>query len=99
MTQKEEKQIAEIRQAHLDRVQELKEMIAETHPKTLFADGFDRSIRGYDKDGRIIYSVDSIVETLVERDGMDWEEASEYFSFNIEGAYVGDYTPIYIYEN
>ena len=29
MTQKEEKQIAEIRQAHLDRVQELKEMIAE----------------------------------------------------------------------
>jgi hypothetical protein len=98
MTQKEEKQIAEIRQAHLDRIEELKEVIAEMNPEALFADGFDRSIMGYDKDGRVIYSVDSIIETLVERDGMDWEEASEYFSFNIEGAYVGEYTPVYMYQ-
>ena len=98
MTQKEEKQIAEIRQAHLDRIQELKVTISEINPEALFADGFDRAIMGYDMNGRVIYSVDSILETLVERDEMNWEEASEYFSFNIEGSYVGEYTPIYMHQ-
>lgn len=99
MTQKEERQIAEIRQAHLDRIQELKEVISDLNSEALFADGFDRAIMGYDCHGRVIYSIDTIIETLVERDGMDWEEASEYFSFNIEGSWLGENTPIYMYEN
>ena len=53
---------------------------------------------GYDTKGRVIYSVGSIIDILVERDGMSYEDASEYFSFNIECAYVGEHTPIYMYE-
>ena len=45
-----------------------------------------------------LYTKDQIVKTLVERDGMTPDEAVEFFNFNIECAYVGEYTPIYMYE-
>lgn len=78
--------------------QEILESIAEFNPEAKLADGFDNSILGFDTKGRVIYSVDGIIDTLVERDKMSYEDASEHFSFNIEGAYVGEYTPIYMYE-
>jgi len=31
------------------------------------------------------------------RDGMSYEEAIEYFDFNVTGAYVGEHTPMFIY--
>ena len=77
---------------------ELLESISEFNPEAKLADGFDDSILGYDTKGRVIYSVNSILDTLVNRDGMDYDEAQEYFGFNIECAYVGEYTPIYMYE-
>ena len=77
---------------------ELLESITEFNPEAKLADGFDDSILGYDTKGRVIYSVNSILDTLVNRDGMDYDEAQEYFGFNIECAYVGDYTLIYMYE-
>ena len=77
---------------------ELLESISEFNPEAKLADGFDDSILGYDTKGRVIYSVNSILDTLVSRDGMDYDEAQEYFGFNIECAYIGEYTPIYMYE-
>jgi hypothetical protein len=77
---------------------ELLETISEFNPEAKLADGFDDSILGYDTKGRVIYSVNSILDTLVNRDGMDYDEAQEYFGFNIECAYIGEYTPIYMYE-
>ena len=77
---------------------ELLESISEFNPEAKLADGFDDSILGYDTKGRVIYSVNSILDTLVNRDGMDYDEAQEYFGFNIECAYIGEYTPIYMYE-
>lgn len=80
-----------------NRNKDLVEEIKEMNPEAMFADGFDDSILGHDTKGRVVYSVDSILETLTERDNMSVEEAQEYFYFNIDGAYVGEYTPIYIY--
>ena len=77
---------------------ELLETISEFNPEAKLADGFDDSILGYDTKGRVVYSVNSILDTLVNRDGMNYDEAQEYFGFNIECAYVGEYTPIYMYE-
>ena len=77
---------------------ELLENITEFNPQAKLADGFNDSILGYDTKGRVIYSVNSILDTLVNRDSMDYDEAQEYFYFNIECAYVGEYTPIYMYE-
>lgn len=30
------------------------------------------------------------------RDGMSYEEAIEYFDYNVSGAYVGEKTPIWV---
>lgn len=88
----------EMRLYHLDKVRLMKESCSEFNPEALFADGFDESILGVDTKGRVTYSYNKIIETLIERDGMTEEEAREFFDFNIDGAYVGEYTPIYIYE-
>jgi hypothetical protein len=35
----------------------------------------------------------------MDRDGMSHEEALEFFGFNIECAHVGEFTPIYMWED
>ena len=86
-----------IRRHRAERIERLLETIKELNPESVVLDGLDDSIEGYDKDGRIIYSVYNIIETLMQRDEMSEEEAWEHYSFNIEGAYLGEYTPIFLY--
>ena len=64
---------------------------------TLKADGFDDCIVGMDSKQCLVYDIDDIVEQLIIEDGMTHEDALEHFYFNIEGSYVGDYTPVYIH--
>ena len=78
--------------------EELKSSIAEANELAMLVDGHDNALIGWSTDGKAIYRVSDIVETLMERDEMSHEEAMEYFDFNILGAYVGEYTPIYMYE-
>ena len=67
----------------------------------LKANGLDEAIIGYGSqpgsDYVIVYDAQKIVDILVDRDKMEREEAWEYFYFNIEGAYIGELTPIYVY--
>jgi len=44
----------------------------------------------------VAYDTAKIIDILCERDGMEGDEAAEFFEFNIAGAYVGDRTPIFI---
>jgi hypothetical protein len=87
-----------LKELKLKEREQLLESIAEFNPEALLADGLEGAILGYDTKGRVIYSVGSIIDILVERDGMSYEDASEHFSFNIECAYVGEHTPIYMHE-
>jgi hypothetical protein len=60
----------------------------------LKADGFDEAIIGIDEGSmRLIYSKSKCIEILC-RD-MEEEDALEYFSYNVSGAYVGEKTPIW----
>ena len=90
--------INKLKESKLKEREQLLESIVEFNPEALLADGLEGAIMGYDTKGRVIYSVGSIIDILIERDGMSYEDASEYFSFNIECAYVGEHTPIYMYE-
>ena len=45
----------------------------------------------------LVYDAEAIRLTLMERDGMDADEAREYIEFNIEGAYMGPDTPILVW--
>jgi hypothetical protein len=63
-------------------------------------DGMDEAIIGlassFNRREVYAYSLDKILGILVERDGMDWEEAMEFYDFNIAGAYLGEGMPVVI---
>jgi len=42
-----------------------------------------------------LYDYDKIISLIIEKDGATYEEAHEHFSYNIEGAWVGDKTPAF----
>jgi len=67
----------------------------------MIANGYDSAIIGIaERCGQpdvLAYSVTRIVDQLVS-EGMTYEEAGEYFSFNISGAYVGETTPVFIHD-
>ena len=59
------------------------------------ADGFDKAIIGVsNNDMRVIYSKSLCIDILMSQ-GMDEDEALEYFEYNVSGAYVGEKTPIW----
>jgi hypothetical protein len=43
-----------------------------------------------------VYNKKLIISILMKRDEMSYEDASEFFDFNIIGAYVGDRTPVFL---
>jgi len=73
------------------------DLIGEMNPEALLADGYEKALIGYDKEGRAIYDAHQCVSILVYRDGMSVEEAEEFFEFNTLGAYVGENTPQFVW--
>lgn len=63
----------------------------------LFVDGFNDAVIGMTTKGLAVYDVAKIIDIMMERDGMDGEEAAEYFEYNIDGSYMGEETPIFVY--
>jgi hypothetical protein len=71
--------------------------ITEEHPDLLTIDGFDEAILGVVERAGLLavcYDRNKIIQILM-RD-MNYEEAFEYYEFNILGAYMGEYTPVYL---
>lgn len=72
--------------------------ISEEYPDLLKADGFDDAIIGVvERIGvqAICYDQEKVIDILM-GNGMTYEEAVEYFEFNIAGAWVGDSTPFFL---
>lgn len=69
--------------------------------KTL--DGFDAAILGVledmNKPPRLVYSRAAILGILQVRDDMNYDDALEYYEFNISGAWIGDDTPALLYDD
>ena len=64
----------------------------------LLADGFNDAVIGivYGLEPKAVYSVKKIVDILME--DMSYDDALEHFEYNIAGSYVGEKTPLYIYD-
>lgn len=77
-----------------------REEISEWNEDALLCDGFDDAIIGMAErinlGPLVAYDTSKILEILVKRDGMTYEEAHEFFTFNIIGSWMGEYTPIFI---
>lgn len=75
--------------------------ITDFYPDEEFlqADGFDNAIIGvvtdFNSEPRLAYSKALCISNLVNQ-GMSYEEAVEYFDYNVAGAYVGKKTPIWV---
>ena len=59
--------------------------------KIYTADGFEEALIGYTytEDGvRVIYNRNMCIHILMTRDGMDRDEAEDFFSYNVEGSII-----------
>lgn len=78
----------------------LHERLADYDGEILLADGFDDAFIGIgERCGQpaiAIYDRDRCIDTLVIRDGMSYEDAEEFFEFNVSGAWVGPETPVFV---
>ena len=78
---------------------DINDLYGDDEPNILFAEGFDEAIAGVVWDGertRVVYDTELILELLMGRSEMTYEEAVEYFDFNIAGSHMGEYTPFYL---
>lgn len=70
-----------------------------TESEALLADGFEDALIGYVQQGPgdpvALYDRSRCIEILVSRDEMTYEEAIEFFDFNVQGAWVGEKTPAF----
>lgn len=73
--------------------------------KILLADGFEDAFLGVTQSMGVMpkatYNYDTCIEILMagfsdDHHTMTYEEAIEYFEFNVTGAYVGEYTPAFL---
>jgi hypothetical protein len=74
--------------------------IIDINPEAMLADGFDGAILGmcvqFGSEPVVAYDFNKCVEIIMERDGMEREEAIDFINFNVVGAYVGLSTPVFI---
>ena len=74
--------------------------IIDINPEAMLADGFDEAILGmcvqFGSEPVVAYDFNKCVEIIMERDGMEREEAIDFMNFNVVGAYVGLSTPVFI---
>jgi hypothetical protein len=65
----------------------------------IFADGYDEAFVGlgwrFNNGPVAVYDREKVMEIIME-DGCSFEEAQEYFEFNIIGGWVGEFTPIFM---
>ena len=78
----------------------MRERIAEQFDENvLLADGFDRALLGigsvFNGPAIAVYCKNRCLSILREQ-GMTRLEAQEYFDYNMQGAYVGEQTPMFI---
>lgn len=69
--------------------------------KIFTADGFDEALIGSAFIHELgqpvaVYDRSKCIDVLVERDGMSYEDAEEFFEYNVAGACFGPGTPIYV---
>lgn len=64
----------------------------------ILADGFDDCIVGVGEQFNkafVVYDRAKVIASLM-RDGLEWDDAEEYYSVNIVGSYVGEATPCFL---
>lgn len=66
----------------------------------LLADGFEGAFIGLGYNAgnevRACYDIEQCIRIIMLQDELSYEDAADYFAFNVQVAYVGDQTPIFV---
>jgi hypothetical protein len=80
--------------------EELEEALSYIDEEVMVMDGFEEAFIGLSlrcgQPTLATYSWEKMVDVLMDRDGMEYEEAVEYISYNCLGAWMGELTPIVV---
>lgn len=80
---------------------EMIESLRDNYPECLLADGFEDAligvVYGACRDPVACYDYHKCVEILM-KNGMEKDAANEYLEFNVLGASVGKYTPLFLHD-
>jgi len=78
-----------------------REVINELAEGAVILEGFDDCIIGiseeFGNEPRIVYSKNKIIQKLMV--GIDYEEALDYYYYNILGGYFGEQNPIFLLDD
>jgi hypothetical protein len=72
--------------------------LAEENPDAILFTGLEEALIGIGRQQFAVlamYDWDKCIHIFM-REGMTYDEAVEYMEFNVEGAWLGEYTPIII---
>jgi hypothetical protein len=76
------------------------ELINEYAEGAILLNGMETAIVGITQEfgngPRVLYSTEKILEILTDGGMVDYEEALEYFHYNILGGYFGEQNPIFL---
>lgn len=82
-------------------INEIKEILSEENPNALFADNFDEALIGISRrcgqPSLAVYSVTKCLDVLQKE--MSYQDAVEYFEFNVLNSWLGDGTPIFLLDD
>ena len=80
--------------------EDIQKYLEDIGEQALLMDGFEHAIIGFSQ--RInepllaVYNHDLMIQTLMKRDNMTYDEADEYIEYNCIGAWVGEQTTIIV---
>jgi hypothetical protein len=79
----------------MNKVEEIEDLIAGSDFHPVLLDGFDDAIIGLSHSYEsVIYDLDKIISVLISRDGMNYDQAIEFFEYSID-AHYGEGSPIF----
>ena len=80
--------------------QEIIKKFSKLYPNGLIADGLDSAVIGMTEEAfpKLVYSIEKCIETSMKNNDWDYETALEFLEFNTFCAYLGEHTPLFVYE-
>lgn len=75
---------------------QLREIVLVSDFEKYIIDNLSKSNETSKNQIHAVYNIESIIETLVNNDGMNHDDAMDWFYFNIDGSHVGSGSPFYV---
>ena len=75
----------------------LRDKIEDSFPQSILWDNLDNCVVGITSEGRVVYSIDKMILHFM-NEGMNEDESIEWIEFNILNQYIGEYTPLHIWD-